>query len=174
MTWRLVLTCSATLALSACVAAGPPMRPLPAPSSSAFNARDFAWSTVPGKASVNGQLTYRPNGRRHSCEAAGVLLTPETPWVRARMRILYGSNDRAILPATEVRSRTPSEKSQDYSTFVRRARCDGNGRFSFSGLPDGNWYLITVARPQPAGGFPDMAVMRRVETRGGKAVALSL
>ena len=88
------------------------------------------------------------------------------------MNILYGSTERAALPADEVRRRTPPERSQDYSSFVRRTNCDAAGRFSFSGLPDGSWYVITVARP--VGGGSDMAIMRRVTTKGSRVVNATL
>ena len=48
--------------------------------------------------------------------------------------------------------------------YVRQAPCDATGHFSFTGLPDGAWYVITVA--SPVGGGVKMAVMRRVETDG--------
>lgn len=149
--------------------ASPPPR---APQSSAFRLSDFAWSTAPGRGQIAGQLAFHPNGTTYSCASAGVVLTPETPWVRARMMILYRSADAATLPAEEVRGRTPPERNQDYSNFVRRAACDANGQFSFSGLPDGAWYAITVARPvQPATGR-EMALMRRVVVRNGSAPRL--
>ena len=79
------------------------------------------------------------------------------------MTILYASPDRAALPASEVRARTPSAPSGDYSAFVKRTVCDANSRFSFSGLANGAWYVITVAKPVAPGTGPDVAVMRRVE-----------
>ena len=154
MNTRLGLSFAAVLMVSACAAAGPgPMGRLapPAASTSAFRTADFAWSTAPGSGRIDGQLSYRPMGKVHSCAAAGVLLTPDTPWVRSRMNILYSSTEKAVLPADEVRRRTPPERSQDYSSFVRRTTCDAQGRFSFTGLPDGTWYASTVARPVPAG-----------------------
>ena len=62
------------------------------------------------------------------------------------------------------RERTPPEHSADYARYARKASCDANGNFSFSGLPNGVWYVITVATP--ANGTK-MAVMRRVTTNGG-------
>lgn len=177
MNARLGLSAAAVLMVSACATEGAgPMGPMapPAPSTSAFRTSDFAWSTAPGSGRIDGQLSYRPMGKVHSCAAAGVLLTPDTPWVRSRMNILYSATDKAVLPADEVRRRTPPERSQDYSSFVRRTACDAQGRFSFNGLPDGTWYVITVARPVPAGSGPDMAIMRRVTTKGSKVVNISL
>ena len=177
MTWRLIVSGTAALFLASCATDGtaPPTTTAPPMSSAAaFRTADFAWSQATGANSINGQLSYRPMGKVHSCAAAGVLLTPDTPWVRSRMNILYSSTEKAVLPADEVRRRTPPERSQDYSSFVRRTGCDAQGRFSFSGLPDGTWYVITVARPATAGSGPDMAIMRRVTTKGSKVVNISL
>ena len=177
MNGRLGFSIAVLLMASACATEGvaPPMAGAPpAAATAAFRTSDFAWSTAPGTGRIEGQLSYRPMGKVHSCAAAGVLLTPDTPWVRSRMNILYSSTEKAILPADEVRRRTPPERSQDYSSFVRRTSCDSAGRFSFSGLPDGTWYVITVARPQPAGSGSDIAIMRRVTTKGSKVVNISL
>lgn len=134
----------------------------------AFRRADFAWSTGAGKGEIDGQLTFRQGSVPYGCAEAGVLLTPETPWVRRRMQILYTSADKAALPAGEVRARTPPERNQDYSSFVKRAACDAAGHFTFAALPDGAWYVITVARPVAPATGADMAIMRRVVVKGGK------
>jgi hypothetical protein len=138
-----------------------------------FRPEDFSWSAVPGPGRIEGRLAYRAGQTRYSCAGAGVVLTPETPWTRRRMTILYTSPERSALPADEVRARTPSAPSGDYSAFVKRTVCDQNSRFSFSGLANGAWYVITVAKPVGAPG-PDIAIMKRVEVRGGRTVALDL
>lgn len=175
---RLVFS-AALLVLAGCAStegAPPPAAatraPPPAAQSAAFRLDDFAWSTTPGRGAITGHMNFRPNGAAYSCASAGVVLTPETPWVRARMMVLYRSAEAATLPAEEVRGRTPPERNQDYSNFVRRASCDAGGQFSFTGLPDGAWYAITVARPvQPATGR-EMALMRRVVVRNGSSARL--
>ncbi|MGZ3274703.1 MAG: hypothetical protein ACXU82_00525 [Caulobacteraceae bacterium] len=134
----------------------------------AFRRTDFAWSTAAGKGEIDGQLAFKQGSVAYGCADAGVLLTPETPWVRRRMQILYTSADKAALPAAEVRARTPPERNQDYSGFVKRATCDAAGHFTFAALPDGAWYVITVARPVAPASGADMAIMRRVVVKGGK------
>jgi len=167
----------ALLTLTACASTpGPapsgPARP-PAGGTAEFRVQDFAWSAVAGRNRIDGQVTHRQDGKSFGCADAGVLLTPQTNWTRARMKILYKSTEHAALPASEVRGRTPPGRSNDYSAYVRRAACDATGRFSFAGLPDGDWFAITVAKPVGAAG-PEIAIMRHVSTRGGKAVSLGL
>jgi hypothetical protein len=130
-----------------------------------FRESDFAWSRGTGAGSVAGILTFHDGPTRYSCRGRDVILTPETPWVRRRMYILYGSIDSAAVPADIVRARTPATSSGDYASYARKTICDMSNRFSFQDLPNGVWYVITLARPDDGTGT--VAVMRRVEVRGG-------
>ncbi len=130
-----------------------------------FNASEFAWSLRPGQGGIHGVLGYRAGGQRFACDGGDVILTPETPWSRRRMVILYGSATAAAVPVSIVRARTPSAPAGDYARFVRKTTCDAANHFAFDGLPDGSWFVITVARPSGGQG-ETVAVMRRVETRG--------
>ena len=165
--------------LAACATTpfGPPPPPpppyAPPPSATVFRPQDFAWSTRAGGSSIQGALAFRVGALRYSCVGGDVILTPETPWSRRRMTILYSSAISSALPVEEVRARTPTAPSGDYSAFVRRTTCDSASGFNFQGLPNGAWYVITVAKAVGGGG-PDMAIMRRVEIRGGKPVVLEL
>jgi len=163
-----VFACIAALTLGACAdqTAGPAAPPVSMqPGATTFNARDFAWSTARGGGAIEGVLAYHPGGVRYVCRGRDVILTPETAWSRLRMEILYGSSTSATVPLTIVRARTPATASGDYASYVRKTVCDGDDRFSFQGLPDGAWFVITLARPLDGQGDA-VAVMRRVETRG--------
>lgn len=139
----------------------------PPPAAAPFNAEDFAWSTRAGRGSIEGRVTYRRDGQAFDCTGS-VALTPVTPYTRARFRTLYGSTDRAAIPEAVVRARTVPDPAADYRSFVRSTTCQ-EGRFEFSGLPDGEWFIIT---PVSAGG-DRIVLMRRVGTRGGRvSVAL--
>lgn len=174
-------TACAVVLLSACASAGGGTAPAgggapPAAGGAAFRTTDFVWAKAAGSGRIDGQLTYAAQGVAYTCANSNVVLTPETPWVRQRMAILYKSASRAVLPADEVRARTPPERNQDYSNFVRRTTCDAAGHFAFSGLPEGSWFVITVARPRTAGApnAREVAIMRRVVVRGAGAVKVEL
>jgi hypothetical protein len=167
---KLALIVLAASALAACQEGpsfGPPAPvpayapPPPPPGGSGFRDADFAWSMAPGAGQILGVLAYKGAAARYTCQ--DVVLTPETPWSRARMRALYLYATSAAVPVEDVRARTPAE-TNDYQRYARRAQCNPAGHFSFAGLPDGGWYVITVAAP--VGGGQRIAVMRRVETNG--------
>jgi hypothetical protein len=142
---------------------GPAIPAAPAASSEAFNEGEFAWSIQSGGNSIVGALAYHGGPAQFTCQ--DVVLIPRTPWSRRRMIILYGSDNQATVPAEEARARTPSAPAGDYARFVRHATCDKADRFSFTGLPDGAWFVITVATPKAGG--DKVAIMQRVETQGG-------
>ena len=173
--YRLVLSFLATVALASC-AEGPGefMSSAPSPPEASagvvFDASDFAWSTAAGTGSIDGVLTYHQGSTRFSCAGTDVVLTPQTAWSRRRMIILYGSANAAAVPVSIVRARTPTAGTGDYARFVRRSTCDGSDHFTFGGLPDGSWFVITVGKPVGAAGEP-IAVTRRIETHGGVTVA---
>ena len=139
-----------------------------------FRAADFAWSQASGTGAIIGQVTHKEGGQQYGCSDQGVILSPETAWVRRRMEILYLSADNATLPAGDVRARTPPERNADYNAFVKRATCDATGRFTFTNLPDGPWYVISVIRSAPGQTAGEMAVMRRVVIRNGNTARVNL
>ena len=153
-------------ALSACAPTTGGGLPYAAPA--AFNERDFGWSQMPGRNSIQGQIAFARDGKAFDC-VGNVGLTPDTPYTRARFRTLYGSTERAAVPAAVVRARTVADANVNYSTYVRDTRCQ-DGRFQFDGLPDGGWFVIA---PVKADGDP-IVLMRHVQTRGGRVVALTL
>jgi hypothetical protein len=99
-----------------------------------------------------------------------VVLLPETSWTIARMQRLYGSTTQAQVPVDDVRARTPRDaadqaQSRASQAYARHAQCNEANHFSFAHLPNGAWYMITVATPKTGGGAR-MALMRRVTSHG--------
>lgn len=150
--------------LAACAPTPGPVGAVPA----AFQPDAFAWSQRGGQAAIEGRVTYTQDGKAFACVASAGL-TPDTPYTRARFHTLYGSTDRAAVPAAVVRARDAGEAGADYRAYVRSEKCE-NGRFRFSGLPDGGWFLIV---PVTAGEAP-IVLMRHIDTRGGRVVNITL
>jgi hypothetical protein len=165
------------VALAGCVGTPRYAPPPPVSSSATVRAEDFAWSTGEGVNTVTGSVAHRarPGAAPWTCAGGSVGLTPETEYSRRRVSALYGSTRRAVLPAQLVRSRAVEQAAEDYSRYIRSARCDAEGRFTFTGLPDGGWFVIAQAKPAAGTDQQDaLAVMQHVETRGGRTVVLKL
>jgi len=159
---RLIIIVALGAALAACETV-PSVNSVPGGAvSSAFRADDFAWSAGSGRGSIDGRVAFSRGGQSYDCTGS-VALTPDTRYTRARFQTLYGSTERAAIPEAVVRARTVPDPTADYRAFVRSTTCQ-NGRFEFTGLPDGGWFIIT---PVSAGG-ERVVLMRRVATRGGR------
>lgn len=113
-------------------------------------------------------MAFAQDGRVFQC-AGNVGLIPDTRYTRARIDRLYGAADRAAVPAAVVRARSAGEQGADYRSYERAEPC-ADGGFRFSGLPDGSWFLIAPVKA----GDSVMVLMRRVQTRGGRAVNVTL
>ncbi|MDE2489181.1 MAG: hypothetical protein KGO51_17450 [Alphaproteobacteria bacterium] len=163
--------------LSACAPSlGPPPPGAVAPARPGvptFRASEFEWSQQPGTGAIVGHLAFTRQGARYTCKGDSVILTPETPWSKLRMEVLYLSSERAALPTDQVRARTAEAPPGDSTPFIKRVTCDAANRFSFVRLPAGAWYVITIAKPVNGGG-PSFAVMKRVETHAGKVTTVGL
>lgn len=146
---------------------------MPPAEESLFRAGDFAWSQAPGKNTLAGALSHA-GAVRYSCVGATVVLTPETPWAHRRMQVLYQSDQHAALPADDVRSRQNQAPPGDSNPYVKRVTCDAADRFSFTNLPDGAWYVVTLAKPVAPATGPSLALMRRVVTKGGRVTPFEL
>ena len=175
---RLLAAAALLGALSACAPSlGPPppgrFAPPPPPvlDDGVFRAGDFAWSQAPGRNTLAGALSP-PGPIHYTCAGLTVVATPETSWSRRRMMVLYRSDQRASLPADDVRSRQNLAPAGDSDPYVKRAKCDAADHFVFPDLADGPWYLVTLAKPVAAANAgPNLAVMRRVVARGGKVTS---
>jgi hypothetical protein len=151
----------------------PPVRITTPTADNQFRASDFAWSKAPGRNALVGQVTYRAGSTRYGCGGSPVVLTPETPWSRKRIGVLYLSTERAALPIEDVRGRSDAAPPGNSEPYVRKVTCDAASHFSFSGLPDGAWFVVVPAKPVGGGG-PTLALMRRVVTHGGRVTAFDL
>lgn len=139
------------------------------PRGTEFSADAFAWSTRAGSGVIEGRIAYVREGQTFNCIGNAGLI-PDTGYTRARMQRLYGSTDQAAVPAAVVRTRSAGEQGADYRSYERAESCSDNA-FRFTGLPDGSWFIITPVRA--SGGDP-VVLMRRVVTRGGRPVNVTL
>jgi hypothetical protein len=151
----------------------PPPRPTaPQPVS------EFAWSAARGANAIHGVVAYTDRtGRKWACAGQSVALMPRTPSTEARMRALYGSDDRALEPVSDVRAHSSAVRGPDPAgPYVRTTTCDFDSRFAFDGLPDGGYFVIARVhlKGAPAEADGGLAVMQKVALTGGVARQLEL
>lgn len=138
-----------------------------------FSDADLAWSKGVGAASVTGQgFVQTRGGEPRTCAGNGVILVPDSAYMRERIAFLYGNTSRAFNPNPRKVDFTPSPPN--VNDYVRQTTCDAQGNFTFTGLPSGKYYVVThvmwtvpVGRytAEPQGG----ALMQSVELGNGES-----
>jgi hypothetical protein len=127
-----------------------PTRPALYQLTATFDTLEYAPYTGPGTGTVSGQAFLKTRGGEVRLGAGcTVMLCPATSYSKEwfEVRVL---RDMATTP--------PDERT---TSFTRTTLADGDGRFSFSGLPPGRYYLASYVRwdvpgrngLQPSGGW---------------------
>lgn len=99
-----------------------------------FNPTDHEFASKPGQATVSGQAFMRRNdGIVVYAAGSRVMLLPASSYVRE----IYDASQK-IYGATTVENLDPR-----LLHYTKLAQANGEGRFSFSGVPDGNYLIAT-------------------------------
>ncbi|GAA0549137.1 hypothetical protein FHS83_001081 [Rhizomicrobium palustre] len=137
-----------------------------------FDSREAAWFSARGTNSLNGTAIARAyTGNAKTCAALPVYLFPVTTYAKARMKALYGSESEGFNPALMGTPANFTDDDPAYFATSRTTNCDAKGRFSFSELPDGDYFLVGEVTWQdrraglPQGGY----LMRRVSLSTGES-----
>jgi hypothetical protein len=129
-----------------------------------FNAADAAFIYQQGKGGIKGQAFLRRNdGIVIYAAGSDVVLIPKTTYSTERINALYGSG--------KINLYTPSPESPPgFEAATRQTKANGEGRFEFPNLADGDYYIVTkviwmVGNMQQGG-----ALMEQAQIRAGATV----
>lgn len=131
---RLTVLLLAT-SLAACAGA-------PVTITSHFNPAEVAWAAGKGANGVSGQAFLRQQGGGVvTCASEEVTLVPASPYATERIMARYGNTSSGS--ASFLFSNRLPEPDPSYMKSIRTAHCDAQGNFSFTDLPDGDYYVVT-------------------------------
>jgi hypothetical protein len=131
---------------------------------STFDANEAAFIHKQGNGSISAQAFLRRNdGVVVYAAGSEVRLIPKTRYSEERITALYrGAKYNVYVPSP------PSPPG--FESAMKATKADGEGRFSFTGLADGDYYVVTsvkwLAGDVPQGGN----LMESVSVRGGNSV----
>ncbi|MEO9612600.1 MAG: hypothetical protein ABJG86_09895 [Nitratireductor sp.] len=128
-----------------------------------FHEPDYAYALQPGTAEVSGQAFLRRNDGVVVYGAGGiVLLIPSTPYTRE----ISSRGTAAPVSFTNFDERL--------AKYVKRAQADGEGRFKFSGVPDGE-YIASASVTWMAGRYRQGGeINKTIVIEDGKSVDVIL
>lgn len=121
-----------------------------------FLDNDFQTWKKPGPYTVSGQAFYKiPDGRVITCAGETVSLMPLTGYNMELSKLL--DTGKGFPPNYERRAHK----------YDHKAMCDGDGRFSISGIPALNWLLITRVTWQENGTLSSIPYIGGPTDKGG-------
>lgn len=136
-----------------------------------FEPREVAWFKSRGTNTIEGMAIARSyNGTPKTCAALPVTLFPVSAYARERMLALYESDEDGFNPILMGRPANFVDDDPRYAAMAKTTRCDTHGRFAFTELPDGDYFLVGEVTWQdrqaglPQGGY----LMRRVRVSTGE------
>jgi hypothetical protein len=140
-------------------------------------AADYRWSAASGSATLSGLVALSAErGAVRSCAGFNVALVPSGNQTDAYIVSAFGAKNGGYHDATVPLPIPPA----GLHGIDRQTVCDAQGRFSFSGVPAGVYYVIgpvlwvdasrTDAPPAVVGGL----LMQRVSLKDGESRSVSL
>ena len=132
---------------------------------------EVAWFAARGTNTIAGSVIVRSyKGVAKTCAALPVVLFPVSAYGRERMMHLYGSDQEGFNPILLGRPADFGGDDPRYLSTAKTTRCDGRGRFAFTELPDGAYFLVgTVTwRERQAGLEQGGYLMQRVQVTTGE------
>jgi hypothetical protein len=133
-----------------------------------FDPQEVSWFEQKGTNSIQGSALIRQGGGGViTCAGNEVHLVPVSRYATERMLAIYGSTKRGYSRVGNAVIK--GEPDYFYITTSQTKRCDAQGYFSFTDLPDGSFYMVTlitwrVSEYRSAGG----ALMERITLENGE------
>lgn len=146
-------------------------------SRSVFDVDDVAWSTGQGGNSVRGFATHNTlTSAGRTCASLPVRLVPDSSYARLRFQELYGSEVAGVSTGPNFNAYGPEKSDPRYLNVGRVTNCDRQGNFSFEGVPDGIWFVLSVdnARSQHGANPPGSATFKRIQVKEGQTLEVTL
>ncbi len=147
----------AVLVLGSCATLKPPAERI------AFPEQEYASMPETGTATVRGQAFLKTRGGDVKTAAGEeVLLNPVTNYSRQWYDVSY------------LGGRAPTEPDPRYARYIRKTVADGEGRFTFSNVPAGQYYVVARVVWEAPTGYGVAAqggyVAKEISIEDGKTV----
>jgi hypothetical protein len=139
----------------------------------AFDPKAAAFIHADGKTTIDGHaFLRRPDNAVENAVGQTIRLIPVTPYSQARFAQFY--NGKKFLPAWQV---PKIEADPEYASYTRTTTSDSNGRFEFTNVAPGKYYVATQILWRPkgnlfseGGALYDMVTVPNKETKKVKFI----
>lgn len=132
-----------------------------------FDPNEVAFINQSGSNTINGEAFLRQRGGGVvTCAGSEVELLPAGGYARQRMSQIYGSEQGGYVYSGNIL--TGDEADPQYLLMTRKTTCDSQGNFRFSGVANGDYFVLACVEWQvQAYTSEGGCMMRKVSARGG-------
>lgn len=125
--------------LAGCV--GSPAKPITI--NATFDPNEVVFINADGENTISGQAFLRQSGGSVvTCAGEAVWLIPAGNYAKVRMLNIYGTS---VAPARQTGS-VVDEPNPRYLDLQRTTSCDAQGDFTFTNVPDGDYFVATTVQ----------------------------
>lgn len=136
---------------------------------SRFDPAEVSWFAARGTNAIQGTAILRTErGTVKNCAALPVMLFPDSTYARERLSLLYGSAEHGFNPYTGGRPADFTNDDPRYQATVKTVPCDAHGRFAFTELPDGDYFLVATVTWRERGLVEGGSLMQRLHVSTGE------
>jgi hypothetical protein len=130
---------------------------------SVYNPEEISWSKLDGNSSVSGSAFIRQNGGGIvSCAGYVANLIPKSAYSNERISYLFGNLTRGYNTYRDI-----DTADSRYIADIRTTICDVDGKFKFTNLPDGVYYLTTTVSWNVANSAQGGRLFQKVDLKSG-------
>jgi hypothetical protein len=117
----------------------------------AYSSNEVEWSRHTGSNSIEARAVIADAQLTKICTAEVAFLRPRSAFEDHRTLTIFGTLDRARIPVLQYLDLAGepgiSRPPKAYDADARKAKCTGEGKFSFPGVPDGEYYVTIMVLP---------------------------
>lgn len=134
-----------------------------------FNPAEVQYILGPGEGVIEGRAFLAVDGQIVNAAGQEVQLIPVSSYALERMQAIYGNANRSRKNINVIFT----NPDPSYEIYKRKTRADFEGKFQFTNVPDGNYFV--ASRVVWGTGHSDAAAIRKsVRVTGGNSQMVTI
>lgn len=136
-----------------------------------FDPDEASFFVVPGSATISGQAFVTVRKTTQYSPRYPVRLVPSTSFSRGWIAAQFDNKKQGGYVSL---AGLPSDDLKQFVTYTRVTQMDGQGRFSFTSVPDGDYFIIADVAFRLTGQLTKRKIYEAVSIKEGQDVEVTL
>lgn len=152
------------LSLAGCVVNPPIVHTM----QSSYEQVEVAYAKKTGNNTIEGNAFMRQQGGGVvTCAGNEVFLVPVSHYAKERMAFLYNHESGGVASYYALMNKKFDKTDESYLADRRTTICNSDGRFTYKGIPDGEYYVGASVYWIVANAHQGGTMVRKIDVKGG-------